>query len=50
MTALYVHAFILWIAFFGMVALPANTLLHVRAKQLGALTFAVLIIESVKVT
>ena len=50
MTALYVHAFILWIAFFGMVAFPKNSVVTLRAKQLGALTFVVIIIEAAKVT
>ena len=46
MTALYVHAAILWAAFFGMMAAPPRSLLLRRSKQLAALTFVVLVVES----
>ena len=49
MTALYVHAAILWGAFFAMMAAPPRSLLLRRAKQLAALTFAVLVVESFRV-
>ncbi len=49
MTALYVHAAILWAAFFGMMAAPPRSLLLRRSKQLAALTFAVLALESFRV-
>jgi hypothetical protein len=46
MTALYVHAAILWAAFFGMMAAPPQSLMLRRAKQVAALDFAVLVIET----
>ena len=46
MTALYVHTAILWMAFFGMMAAPPRSLLLRRSKQLAALTFTVLVVES----
>ena len=46
MTALYVHLVILWAAFFGMVAFRQNALITRRSKQLGALVFAVIIVEA----
>ena len=46
MTALYVHAAILWGAFFVMMGAPPRSLLLRRAKQLAALTFVVLVLES----
>ena len=46
MTALYVHAMILWVAFLGMMASPPRSLLLRRSKQLAALTFVVLVVES----
>ncbi len=49
MTALYVHAAILWAAFFGMMAAPPRSLLLRRSKQLGLLTFVVLVVESFRV-
>ena len=49
MTALYVHAAILWGAFFAMMAAPPRSLLLRRSKQLAALTFAVLVVESFRV-
>jgi hypothetical protein len=49
MTALYVHAAILWAALLGMMAAPPRSLLLRRSKQLGALTFAVLVIESFRI-
>ncbi len=50
MTALYVHAGILWLAFLGMMAAPPRSLLLRRCKQLAALTFVVLTVESCRVT
>ena len=50
MTALYVHLAILWLAFFGMVAPPRSSPIVRRAKQLGALTFAVIVVESFAAT
>ncbi len=50
MTALYVHAGILWVAFLGIMAAPAQSTLLLRCKQLAALTFTVLVIESCSVT
>ncbi len=49
MTALYVHAAILWAAFLGIMAAPPRSLLLRRSKQLAALTFTVLVIESLRV-
>jgi hypothetical protein len=46
MTALYVHAAILWAAFLGIMAAPPRSLLLRRSKQLAALTFTALVIES----
>jgi hypothetical protein len=48
-TALYVHIVILWLAFFGIVAPPPNHPLIRPAKQLAALTFVVIVIESMLV-
>jgi hypothetical protein len=48
MTALYVHAVILWAAFFGMVTFRENALITRRSKQLGALTFVVIIVEAAR--
>ena len=50
MTALYVHAAILWGAFLAMMAAPPRSMLLRRSKQLAALTFVVLTIESFRVT
>jgi hypothetical protein len=50
MTALYVHAAILWAAFLGMMAFPSRHPITRRSKQLAALTFAVLVVESCRVT
>ncbi len=46
MTALYVHLAILWAAFFGMVAPPRGSPIIRPAKRLGAITFAVIVIET----
>ncbi|HEX8122161.1 MAG TPA: hypothetical protein VF549_12940 [Solirubrobacteraceae bacterium] len=46
MTALYVHAAVLWGAFFGMMAAPPQSLMLRRAKQLAALDFTLLVIET----
>ncbi len=50
MTALYVHTAILWLAFLGMVAFPSRSPMTRRAKQLGAITFVAIVVESCRVT
>jgi hypothetical protein len=42
---LYVYVAVLWIAFFGMVAFPSSWLVTRRSKQLGALTFVLLVVD-----
>jgi hypothetical protein len=46
MDPIYVHVVILWIAFFGIVAPPPRHPIIRRSKQLAALTFVVLVVES----
>ncbi|HEV2812489.1 MAG TPA: hypothetical protein VGW10_04480 [Solirubrobacteraceae bacterium] len=46
MAALYVHVAILWAAFLAMMAAPPRSLLLRRSKQLAALDFTVLVVES----
>ena len=46
MTSLYVHVAILWAAFLGMMGAPPRSLLLRRCKQLAALDFTVLVVES----
>jgi hypothetical protein len=43
---LYVYLVVLWIAFFGMVGFPYSDPITRRSKQLGALVFVVLVIDS----
>ena len=50
MTALYVHTAILWAAFLGMMAAPPRSLFLRRCKQLAAIDFTVLVVESCSVT
>ena len=42
----YVYAVVLWLAFFGMVGFDARSPITLRAKQLGLLTFVLLVIDS----
>ena len=49
MTAVYVPAAILWAACLVMMAAPPRSLLLRRSKQLAALTFVVLVVESFRV-
>jgi hypothetical protein len=42
---LYVYAVVLWIAFFGMVGFPSRAPVTRRSKQLGALTFLLLVLD-----
>ena len=46
MVAIYVHALVLWAAFFAVVASPPRSLMLRRAKQLAALDFTVLVVET----
>ena len=46
MTALYVHTFILWMAFLGIMAAPPRSLFLRRCKQLAGLTFVLIVVES----
>jgi hypothetical protein len=50
MTALYVHTAILWAAFLGIMAAPPRSLFLRRAKQLAALTFILIVVESCGMT
>ena len=50
MTALYVHAAIVWGAFLAIMAAPPRSTLLRRSKQLAALAFAALVVESCRVT
>jgi hypothetical protein len=45
--AIYVHLAILWLAFFLIVAPRPRSPLIRKGKQLGALTFVVIVIETV---
>jgi len=42
----YVYLLVLWVAFFGMVAFPTRHVITIRSKQLGALTFVLLLVDS----
>jgi hypothetical protein len=42
---LYVYVVVLWVAFFGMVAFPSRAPVTLRSKQLGALTFVLLVVD-----
>ena len=44
---LYVYLLVLWIAFFGMVGFPSRDPITRRSKQLGAIVFVALVIDSV---
>ena len=43
---LYVYAGVLWIAFFGMVAFSSRSPHTRRAKELGAVTFVLLVVDA----
>ena len=43
---LYLYLVVLWIAFFGMVGFPSRAPITRRSKQLGALVFVLLVIDS----
>jgi hypothetical protein len=45
-SGLYAYAVVLWLAFFGMVGFPSRSPVTLRAKQLGALTFVLLVVDS----
>jgi hypothetical protein len=43
---LYLYAIVLWIAFYGMVGFPARAPITRRSKQLAALTFVLLVVDT----
>jgi hypothetical protein len=44
---LYVYVAVLWLAVFGMVGFPSRSPITLRSKQLGGLTFLLLLVDCI---